>query len=745
MKQTKKILISLFAACILFGVLALAGCEYNTDHQHDLVSHEAKAPTCTDIGWNAYQTCKTCDYTTYKELSALGHKYGDNYEPNGDVHSRFCDRCDSSLDVVHNWLFDSNVKAATCILDGVALYKCSVCNLTKTEKVEKTGHTYSDEYVIDANNHSMECEHCSHTVVLPHEWKAVSEQKSTCEDSGLITYNCSVCGAEKSEATDPLGHDYVAPFTPNGDVHSMTCSRCSSTADEQHSWSKVKVISEPNCNTPGSELHRCSVCNAEKTVTLDPTGEHIDGEWKVVREPGVAVSGLKVLYCAVCKAAINEVSLPSVAEETLPVLYFVGDYTAATKDKNEVNVEVRYVNPNGEEFSAYAKIKVQGSSSAAYAKKNYTVKLYKDETYDKKLKYDFGWGKENKYVIKANWVDFSQARNVVSCRLWGDIVSSRAASDNQKRLAALKTNGGAIDGFPISVFMNGVFHGLYTLNVPKDEWMFGMEDSETEALIAADNWNSTCFRSFIGKFSEIANGDIMSTDGGWELRYCGSEDYSWVAKSFDALISFVQNNDGEAFKQGISQHLDVDAAIDYFIFMYANCMHDNASKNMLWATYDGKTWIPSVYDQDGTFGQVWDGKRLEEPEDYLPKVSNGKLDVNITYGPSIIPKGEPYFILWDKLLNNFTEEIIERYYELRKTTLSTKNMIAELKVFDDAIPESLYEAEIERWKAERKSWYSDWDYTKYHFEYMYDWVDQRMQKYDQAIENIASFVGYSPK
>ena len=40
---------------------------------HDLVSHEAQAPTCTAIGWNAYQTCSRCDYTTYAEKAALGH------------------------------------------------------------------------------------------------------------------------------------------------------------------------------------------------------------------------------------------------------------------------------------------------------------------------------------------------------------------------------------------------------------------------------------------------------------------------------------------------------------------------------------------------------------------------------------------------------------------------------------------------------------------------------------------------
>ena len=44
---------------------------------HDEIAHEAKAPTCTEIGWDAYVTCSRCDYTTYDEKAALEHNYND--------------------------------------------------------------------------------------------------------------------------------------------------------------------------------------------------------------------------------------------------------------------------------------------------------------------------------------------------------------------------------------------------------------------------------------------------------------------------------------------------------------------------------------------------------------------------------------------------------------------------------------------------------------------------------------------
>ena len=42
---------------------------------HDLVHHDAKAATCTEIGWEEFDTCSRCDYTTYREIAALGHNY----------------------------------------------------------------------------------------------------------------------------------------------------------------------------------------------------------------------------------------------------------------------------------------------------------------------------------------------------------------------------------------------------------------------------------------------------------------------------------------------------------------------------------------------------------------------------------------------------------------------------------------------------------------------------------------------
>lgn len=42
---------------------------------HVKIGHSAKAPTCTEIGWNEYESCTICEHTTYSELPAMGHNY----------------------------------------------------------------------------------------------------------------------------------------------------------------------------------------------------------------------------------------------------------------------------------------------------------------------------------------------------------------------------------------------------------------------------------------------------------------------------------------------------------------------------------------------------------------------------------------------------------------------------------------------------------------------------------------------
>ena len=140
-------------------------------NNHDLVHHDAKAPTCTEIGWNEYDACQRegCTYTTKVEIPALKHK------------------------LVHH-----DAKAPTCTETGWEEYDtCSRCDYTTKVEIPAPGHDYTEKVV-----------------------------KPTCEKVGYTLHTCKNCNdSYKDHQTKTLLHWY-GEWTSNGDgTHSATCKR----------------------------------------------------------------------------------------------------------------------------------------------------------------------------------------------------------------------------------------------------------------------------------------------------------------------------------------------------------------------------------------------------------------------------------------------------------------------------------------------------------------------------------------
>ena len=145
-------------------------------------------------------------------------------------------------------------------------------------------------------------------------------------------------------------------------------------------------------------------------------------------------------------------------EYSIPKVYFEGDINGMHNKSDERKIKLKYES-NDINFESYASIKIQGSSSLRYEKKNYTIKLYEDEFLENKKTIDFGWGKQSKYCLKANWIDKTHARNVVTAKLVGEVQKKYSVFENTP-------NNGAIDGFPVEIYINDDFLGVYTWNIP---------------------------------------------------------------------------------------------------------------------------------------------------------------------------------------------------------------------------------------------------------------------------------------
>ena len=240
--------------------------------KHDLEHHEAQAPTCTEKGWDAYETCSRCDYTTRKELPTLNHAL-EQHEAQAPTCTEIgwdayetCSRCDhttyAELPALNHDLEQHAAKAPTCTEIGWDAYEtCSRCDHT----------TYAE---LPALNHDLE----QHAAKAP-----------TCTEKGWDAYEtCSRCDYTTRKELPALNHDLVqhdaqAPTcTEIGWNAYETCSRCDyTTYAEQpalnHDYQAVTVA--PTCEADGYTVFTCSRC--KDSYTADPTDQlgHQFGAW----------------------------------------------------------------------------------------------------------------------------------------------------------------------------------------------------------------------------------------------------------------------------------------------------------------------------------------------------------------------------------------------------------------------------------------------------------------------------------
>ena len=343
----------------------------------------------------------------------------------------------------------------------------------------------------------------------------------------------------------------------------------------------------------------------------------------------------------------------------LPVLNFTGDITGENKD-DTVTLGYAYGNMTGT-----CTRKWQGSSSLSFDKKNYTVK------FGNAFEVVEGWGAQKKYCLKANWIDASHARNVVSAKLWGQVVKSRKTVP--ERLANLP-NAGAVDGFPIIVNLNDEFVGLYTWNIPKDGWMFGMGSGTNEAILCADKHvEATRFKA-----------EAVCDGSDFELEYVTDEDdAAWMTTSVNRMINACINSDGTDLDTTVSQYLDLDSVMDYMIFTSLLRGYDMTDKNYLLSTFDGTKWFFSGYDMDTTYGIHHAGTH------YLPA-----CEWSLT-----LDWFSRHHRAMELVYTYKRAELKARYLELRKGALSDDNVVTTFANFIGLIPANIFRAEQDRWPA----------------------------------------------
>ena len=299
-------------------------------NNHDMMHHDAKAPTCTEIGWDAYETCQRegCTYTTKVEIPALKHKlvHHDAKAPTcteiGWDEYDACQRegCDYTTKVellaLKHDLVHHDAKAPTCTEIGWDEYDACQregCDYTTKVEIPAAGHDYTEKVV-----------------------------KPTCGKGGYTLHTCKKCNdSYKDHQTKTLLHWY-GEWTSNGDgTHSATCKR----KDCKHVGKTECAIVEfkqdeatrtlcPVCGNVSDGIHLALV----EEVTAE--GEHLPyGE--LVLRMGETANGNTLL--SVCFEVSGKLTRPKgEVKITLPAELLNG-VTLALLNADDTEIDLPYI------------------------------------------------------------------------------------------------------------------------------------------------------------------------------------------------------------------------------------------------------------------------------------------------------------------------------------------------------------------------------------------------------------------
>ena len=297
-------------------------------NNHDLVHHDAKAPTCTEIGWNEYDACQRegCTYTTKVEIPALKHKlvHHDAKAPTctetGWEEYDTCSRCDYTTKVElpalkHN-LVHHDAKAPTCTEIGWNEYDACQregCDYTTKVEIPAPGHDYTEKVV-----------------------------KPTCEKVGYTLHTCKKCNdSYKDHQTKTLLHWY-GEWTSNGDgTHSATCKR----KDCKHVGKTECAIVEfkqdeatrtlcPVCGNVSDGIHLALV----EEVTAE--GEHLPyGE--LVLRMGETANGNTLL--SVCFEVSGKLTRPKGEVKITMPAELLNGVTLALLNADDTEIDLPYI------------------------------------------------------------------------------------------------------------------------------------------------------------------------------------------------------------------------------------------------------------------------------------------------------------------------------------------------------------------------------------------------------------------
>lgn len=453
----------------------------------------------------------------------------------------------------------------------------------------------------------------------------------------------------------------------------------------------------------------------------------------------------------------SESSFIQIPEPRFSIINITNIDSMPTTKQDNKKAFLEFWDMQGNYFKKHAILNAQGNSSMGFPKKNVSVDICDDEWLGEDTpKIRIGkWVPQDSFHMKAYYTDFFRGVGAVSYKLYEQIVLTRGALYDRPWKKALLdmskigtttkslgnpnvgnydllTDTGARcfpDGFPVAVYLNGVFYGIFSFQLKKHRDNYHLDKSTAENVHLDGtlnyytifggkdniNWGEFEIRNPKGLYAIGGNkydADIKQEEIAGETEVDswiadgslpdGTEITSKIKKNLQLTAKvkkYIQNlsdavgvikaaeatynassktsEDLSTFKKVYEKYFDVENMIDYIIVSDIIKNGDGFSKNWQFFCYDGIKWFVGLYDCDMTFGCEWS---------YITDTLTGHLNSSVDSPHGFIIK-------------YYNDELEKRYKELMDCgIISSKNIYALITDWMQRIGTSFFKQEYKKWK-----------------------------------------------
>lgn len=453
----------------------------------------------------------------------------------------------------------------------------------------------------------------------------------------------------------------------------------------------------------------------------------------------------------------SESSFIQIPEPRFAIINITNIDSMPTTKQDNKKAFLEFWDVQGNYFKKHAILNAQGNSSIGFPKKNVSVDICDDEWLGEDTpKIRIGkWVPQDSFHMKAYYTDFFRGVGAVSYKLYDQIVLTRGALYDRPWKKALLdmskigtttkslgnpnvgnydllTDTGARcfpDGFPVAIYLNDVFYGIFSFQLKKHRDNYHLDKSTAENVHLDGtlnyytifggkdniNWGEFEIRNPKGLYAIGGNkydADIKQEEIAGETEVNswiadgslpdGTEITSKIKKNLQLTAKvkkYIQNlsdavgvikaaeaaynassktpEDLSTFKKVYEKYFDVENMIDYIIVSDIIKNGDGFSKNWQFFCYDGIKWFVGLYDCDMTFGCEWS---------YITDTLTGHLNSSVNSPHGFIIK-------------YYNDELEKRYKELMDCgIISPKNIYSLITDWMQRIGTSFFKQEYKKWK-----------------------------------------------